>query len=82
MDDAFRRGDLTALRDLVDDPKAFPNGPMPMAIGDCLEDPDLETRIDDRESARDLARSSGNAEVIGLFRSHGDPPGRPSTGTE
>ena len=36
LDDAFRRGDLDALRAAVDDPSAFPNGPMPDAIGNCL----------------------------------------------
>jgi ankyrin repeat protein len=37
LDDAFRRGDLVALRAAVDDPDAVPNGPMPLAIGPCLE---------------------------------------------
>jgi uncharacterized protein len=36
MDDAFRRGDLEALRGAVDDPAAVPNGRMPDAIGSCL----------------------------------------------
>jgi ankyrin repeat protein len=36
MDDAFRAGDLAALRAAVDDPAAVPNGPMPMTIGSCL----------------------------------------------
>jgi hypothetical protein len=36
IDDAFRRGDLDALRQAVDDPAAMPNGPMPLAIGSCL----------------------------------------------
>jgi uncharacterized protein len=36
LDDAFRRGDLDALRAAVDDPAAIPNGPMPDAIGSCL----------------------------------------------
>jgi uncharacterized protein len=34
--DAFRRGDLEALRTAVDDPAAVPNGPMPATIGSCL----------------------------------------------
>ena len=41
IDDAFRAGDLVALRSaiqaVVDDPDLFPNGPMPLAIGPCLE---------------------------------------------
>ena len=36
LDDAFRRGDLEALRAAVDDPDLVPNGPMPMTIGSCL----------------------------------------------
>lgn len=36
IDDAFRRGDLEALRTAVDDPAAIPNGSMPMTIGNCL----------------------------------------------
>jgi len=37
IDDAFRIGDLAALRSAVDDPDSVPNGPMPLAIGPCLE---------------------------------------------
>ncbi len=37
MNAAFRAGDLTALRAAVDDPDSVPNGPMPLAIGHCLE---------------------------------------------
>ncbi len=37
IDNAFRIGDLTALRAAVDDPDSVPNGPMPLAIGRCLE---------------------------------------------
>jgi uncharacterized protein len=37
IDAAFRVGDLTALRAAVDDPDSVPNGPMPLAIGPCLE---------------------------------------------
>jgi ankyrin repeat protein len=37
IDDAFRAGDLTALRSAVDDPASVPNGPMPLTIGSCLE---------------------------------------------
>jgi ankyrin repeat protein len=37
IDDAFRAGDLAALRAAVDDPDRVPNGPMPLAIGPCLE---------------------------------------------
>ena len=33
IDEAFRTGDLEALRAAVDDPSVIPNGPMPMAIG-------------------------------------------------
>jgi hypothetical protein len=36
IDDAFRRGDLEALRAAVDDPAVVPNGRMPDAIGSCL----------------------------------------------
>ena len=36
IDDAFRRGDLDALRRAVDDPDAVPNGTMPLTIGPCL----------------------------------------------
>jgi ankyrin repeat protein len=36
IDDAFRAGDLAALRASVDDPAAVPNGPMPTTIGSCL----------------------------------------------
>ena len=34
--DAFRKGDLEALRAAVDDPAAVPNGIMPLGIGSCL----------------------------------------------
>src|SRR5215831_1205806 len=37
IDAAFRAGDLAALRAAVDDPSHVPNGPMPLAIGRCLE---------------------------------------------
>jgi len=37
IDAAFRVGDLTALRAALDDPDSVPNGPMPLAIGPCLE---------------------------------------------
>jgi ankyrin repeat protein len=37
IDDAFRVGDLAALRAAVDNPDSVPNGPMPLAIGSCLE---------------------------------------------
>jgi ankyrin repeat protein len=37
IDRAFRSGDLAALRDAVEDPASLPNGPMPLAIGPCLE---------------------------------------------
>src|SRR5438045_1873406 len=36
IDDAFRKGDLDALRRAVDDPVAVPNGRMPDGIGPCL----------------------------------------------
>jgi uncharacterized protein len=36
IDEAFRRGDLDALRAAVDDPASVPNGPMPVTIGSCL----------------------------------------------
>ena len=36
IEEAFRRGDLEALRAAVDDPAVIPNGPMPDAIGPCL----------------------------------------------
>jgi len=36
IDEAFRIGDLEALRAAVDDPGSVPNGPMPLAIGHCL----------------------------------------------
>jgi ankyrin repeat protein len=34
---AFRAGDLDALCAAVEDPASVPNGPMPLAIGPCLE---------------------------------------------
>jgi len=37
IDRAFRAGDLAALRAAVEDPASVPNGPMPIAIGPCLE---------------------------------------------
>lgn len=37
IDEAFRVGDLAALRAAVDDPDVVPNGPMPLTIGPCLE---------------------------------------------
>jgi ankyrin repeat protein len=37
LDAAFRAGDLEAVRTRVPEPDAFPNGPMPMSIGPCLE---------------------------------------------
>ena len=36
IDDAFRRGDLDALRVAVGDPGLVPNGRMPPTIGPCL----------------------------------------------
>lgn len=36
IDQAFRNGDLAALRAAVDDPAAVPNGLMPLTIGTCL----------------------------------------------
>jgi uncharacterized protein len=36
IDDAFRKGDLDALRTAVDDPAVVPNGRMPDVIGSCL----------------------------------------------
>jgi hypothetical protein len=36
LDDAFRKGDLDALRAAVDDPALVPNGRMPDTIGSCL----------------------------------------------
>ena len=36
IDDAFRSGDLDALRAAVDDPGVVPNGLMPITIGTCL----------------------------------------------
>jgi uncharacterized protein len=36
LHDAFRRGDLDALRTAVDDPRLVPNGRMPDGIGSCL----------------------------------------------
>lgn len=36
IDDAFRSGDLEALRAAVDDPDVIPNGLMPDTIGPCL----------------------------------------------
>jgi len=37
IDAAFRAGDLAARRTAVDDPGSVPDGPMPLAIGPCLE---------------------------------------------
>ena len=37
IDNAFRVGDLAALRAAVDDPESVPNGPMPHTIGSGLE---------------------------------------------
>jgi ankyrin repeat protein len=37
IDAAFRAGDLAALQAAVEDPASLPNGPMPLAIGPCLE---------------------------------------------
>jgi ankyrin repeat protein len=37
IDAAFKAGDLDALQAAVDDPAIVPNGPMPLAIGRCLE---------------------------------------------
>ena len=36
IDDAFRKGDLAALRAAVDDPDVIPNGRMPDLVGSCL----------------------------------------------
>lgn len=36
IDNAFKQGDLDALRVAVDDPSVIPNGIMPLAIGRCL----------------------------------------------
>ena len=37
IDEAFRLGELEALRAAVEDPDIVPNGPMPLEIGPCLE---------------------------------------------
>lgn len=37
IDAAFRSGNLAALQEAVDEPEKLPNGPMPRAIGNCLE---------------------------------------------
>jgi len=37
IDAAFKAGDLAALRAAVENADAVPNGPMPLAIGPCLE---------------------------------------------
>ncbi len=37
MHAAFCAGDLAALREAVENPDSIPNGPMPLAIGPCLE---------------------------------------------
>ena len=37
IDAAFKAGDLSTLRAAVEDPEAITNGPMPLAIGPCLE---------------------------------------------
>ena len=34
---AFEAGDLASIRRLVPEPDEFPNGPMPQAIGPCLQ---------------------------------------------
>ena len=36
IEQAFRAGDLAALRAALDDPAIVPNGPMPTALGPCL----------------------------------------------
>ena len=36
IDEAFEKGDLSALRAAVDDPSVIPNGQMPITIGSCL----------------------------------------------
>ena len=36
IDDAFKSGDLAALRTALDDPAVVPNGPMPETFGHCL----------------------------------------------
>ena len=36
IDDAFRKGDLEALRAAVDDSSSIPNGRVPITIGSCL----------------------------------------------
>jgi uncharacterized protein len=36
IDEAFRKGDLDALRVAVNDPTVIPNGRMPDTIGACL----------------------------------------------
>jgi hypothetical protein len=36
IDDAFRAGDLDALRAAVGDPSVLPDGPMPITFGSCL----------------------------------------------
>jgi hypothetical protein len=36
VDEAFRAGDLDALRAAVEDPALIPNGPMPVPVGSCL----------------------------------------------
>ena len=36
IDEAFRAGNLDALRAAVEDPAVIPNGPLPVTIGSCL----------------------------------------------
>jgi ankyrin repeat protein len=86
IDEAFRAGDLAALRRAVDEPDSVPNGPMPLAIGPCLQyaiyhspPPFIRTllEIGADPNPSDHAGFPPLIAALSCSRSHPGSPGRP-----
>jgi len=86
IDEAFRIGDLAALRAAVEDPDSVPNGPMPLAIGPCLEYaiyhsslPFIRTLLENGADPNPADHAGFPPLIAALSCSHPQPgsPGRP-----
>jgi ankyrin repeat protein len=87
---AFRAGDLEALLAAVEDPAVVPNGPMPLAIGPCLEHAIYHSPIAFIRTLLEMSADPNPADHIGfppiiaaLSCSNPRPgaPGRPDVAT-
>ena len=86
IDTAFRMGDLDALRAAVDEPDKFPNGPMPLTIGKCLEYAIYHSPLSFIRTLLEIGADPNPADHIGFppliaalscSRSHPGSPERP-----